>query len=55
MSAGPSPRRKGAGIEHELVELHRALGIYPERYPLSRGSRLAMPVIDAPPEDGEAA
>ncbi len=55
MSGGRSPRRKGAGIEHEFVELHRALGIYPERYPLSGGIRLAMPVIDAPKEDGEAA
>jgi hypothetical protein len=33
MSGGPSPRRKGDGIERELVELHRALGIHAERYP----------------------
>ena len=39
MSGGPSPRRKGDGIERELVELHRALGIHAERYPLSGASR----------------
>jgi len=31
MNGGHSPRRKGDGIERELVELHRALGIYTER------------------------
>jgi Holliday junction resolvase len=39
MSGGRSPRRKGDGIERELVELHRALGIHAERYPLSGASR----------------
>ena len=39
MSGGRSPRRKGDGIERELVELHGALGIYAERYPLSGASR----------------
>jgi hypothetical protein len=39
MSGGRSPRRKGGDIERELVELHRALGIYAERYPLSSASR----------------
>jgi hypothetical protein len=41
---GPRPggarhRRKGDRIERELVELHRALGIKAERYPLSGASR----------------
>jgi Holliday junction resolvase len=39
MSGGRSPRRKGDGIERELVELHRALGIHAERYPLSGASQ----------------
>lgn len=39
MSGGRSPRRKGDGIERELVELHRALGIHAERYPLSGANR----------------
>jgi hypothetical protein len=39
MTGGRSPRRKGDGIERELVELHRALGIHCERYPLSGASR----------------
>jgi hypothetical protein len=36
---GARHRRKGSRIERELVELHRALGIHCERYPLSGASR----------------
>jgi Holliday junction resolvase len=39
MPGGKSPRRKGDGIERELVELHRTLGVHAERYPLSGASR----------------
>jgi hypothetical protein len=39
MRGGRSPRRKGSGIEREVVELHRALDIHAERYPLSGASR----------------
>jgi Holliday junction resolvase len=39
MSGGRSPRRKGDGIERELVNLHRELGLRCERYPLSGASR----------------
>lgn len=36
---GARHRRKGNRIEREIVELHRALGIHAERYPLSGASR----------------
>jgi hypothetical protein len=39
MAGGRSPRRKGDGIEPELVELLRALGVHAERYPLSAARR----------------
>jgi Holliday junction resolvase len=32
-------QRKGSRIERELVNLHKALGIHAERYPLSGASR----------------
>jgi Holliday junction resolvase len=37
--SGARHRRKGDRIERELVDLHRALGIHAERYPLSGASR----------------
>jgi Holliday junction resolvase len=37
--SGIRHRRKGARCERELVELHRALGVHAERYPLSGASR----------------
>jgi Holliday junction resolvase len=37
--SGAKHRRKGNRIERELVELHRALGVHAERYPLSGASR----------------
>ncbi len=37
--SGARHRRKGNVIERELVERHRALGIWAERYPLSGASR----------------
>jgi hypothetical protein len=37
--SGARHRRKGDRIERELVELHRALGVHAERYPLSGASR----------------
>lgn len=37
--SGARHRRKGDRIERELVELHRAIGIHAERYPLSGASR----------------
>ena len=37
--SGTRHRRKGDRIEREIVELHRALGIHSERYPLSGASR----------------
>jgi hypothetical protein len=37
--SGPRHRRKGNRIERELVQLHKALGIHAERYPLSGASR----------------
>jgi hypothetical protein len=36
---GRRSRDKGNRVERELVELHRALGIHAERYPLSGASR----------------
>jgi hypothetical protein len=36
---GRGSRQKGNRIERELVDLHRALGIHAERYPLSGASR----------------
>ena len=37
--SGAKHRRKGDRIERELVELHQALGVHAERYPLSGASR----------------
>jgi Holliday junction resolvase len=37
--SGARHRRKGDRCERELVELHRAIGIHAERYPLSGASR----------------
>jgi hypothetical protein len=37
--SGARHRRKGDRIERELVERHRAIGVYAERYPLSGQSR----------------
>jgi hypothetical protein len=37
--SGARHRRKGDRVERELVQLHRALGIHAERYPLSGASR----------------
>ena len=39
MTGGRASRRKGDGIERELVNLHRELGIRAARYPLSGASR----------------
>ncbi len=39
MTGGRGPRRKGDNIEREIVELHHALGIHAERYPLSGASQ----------------
>jgi Holliday junction resolvase len=39
MTGGRSPRRKGDGIERELINKHRALGVHAERYPLTGASR----------------
>jgi hypothetical protein len=36
---GRRPRDKGNRAEREIVELHRALGVHAERYPLSGASR----------------
>ena len=36
--SGARHRRKGDRIEREIVELHQALGIHAERYPLSGAS-----------------
>jgi hypothetical protein len=37
--SGPSHRRKGARLEREIVDRHKACDIYAERYPLSGSSR----------------
>jgi Holliday junction resolvase len=37
--SGARHRRKGDRCERELVERHKALGIFAERYPLSGASR----------------
>jgi hypothetical protein len=37
--SGARHRRKGDRVEREIVELHRALGVHAERYPLSGASR----------------
>jgi hypothetical protein len=37
--SGAKHHRKGDRIERELVELHQALGVHAERYPLSGASR----------------
>jgi Holliday junction resolvase len=37
--SGAKHRRKGDAIERELVQLHKAIGIHAERYPLSGASR----------------
>ena len=39
MTGGRASRRKGDGIERQLVNPHRELGIRAERYPLSGASR----------------
>jgi Holliday junction resolvase len=36
---GRTSRDKGARIERELVEQHKAIGVHAERYPLSGASR----------------
>jgi Holliday junction resolvase len=36
---GARHRQKGDRVERELVDLHRALGVHAERYPLSGASR----------------
>jgi Holliday junction resolvase len=36
---GAMQRRKGQRIERELVELHKAIGVYAERVPLSGSTR----------------
>src|SRR5262249_23044959 len=36
---GSQRRRKGARMEREIVDRHKALGIHAERYPLSGASR----------------
>jgi hypothetical protein len=38
-TGGARHRRKGARIEHEIVERHKELGIHAERYPLSGASQ----------------
>ena len=35
--SGARHRRKGNRVERELVQLHKALGVHAERYPLSGG------------------
>jgi Holliday junction resolvase len=37
--SGARHRRKGARIERDIVEHHRALGVHAERYPLGGASR----------------
>jgi hypothetical protein len=37
--SGAQHRRKGSRVERELVQLHKALRIHCERYPLSGASR----------------
>jgi Holliday junction resolvase len=37
--SGARHRRKGDRIERQIVDLHRALGVHAERYPLSGASR----------------
>ena len=37
--SGARHRRKGNRVERELVQLHKALGVHAERYPLSGASR----------------
>jgi Holliday junction resolvase len=37
--SGARPRRKGDRIERELVDRHKAIGVFAERYPLSGASR----------------
>jgi len=34
-----APRRKGASVEREIVERHRALGVHAERVPLAGAAR----------------
>jgi Holliday junction resolvase len=36
--SGARHRRKGNRVERELVQLHKALGVHAERYPLSGAS-----------------
>ena len=38
-SGGGQHRRKGVRIEREIIDRHKALGIFAERYPLSGASR----------------
>jgi Holliday junction resolvase len=44
--SGAKHRQKGDRCERELVELHRALGIHAERYPLSGASRFRGSVAE---------
>ena len=37
--SGARHRRKGNRVERELVQLHKALGVHAERYPLSGANR----------------
>jgi Holliday junction resolvase len=37
--SGARHRRKGNRVERELVQLHKALGVHAERYPLSGASQ----------------
>ena len=37
--SGARHRRKGDRVEREIVELHPALGVHGERYPLSGAGR----------------
>ena len=37
--SGARPRRKGDRIERELVDRHKAIDVFAERYPLSGASR----------------
>ena len=43
--SGAKHRQKGDRAEREIVDLHKAMGVYAERYPLSGASRFSGPVM----------
>lgn len=55
--SGARHRRKGNRVERELVQLHKALGVHAERYPLSgancfRGSGHGLDIYAFGTEEG---